>query len=164
VHNDALVLDVKVGSGAFMKSMEEARELAKAMVRIGTRMGRNVRALITDMDQPLGRAVGNAIEVQEAIDTLRGEGPPDLREIVVALSAQLLTMTGKASDPAQATVILEKKLRSGEAFETFTKFVMAQGGRGAGSGCERRARQSRSRRRRAASWRASTARASGWPR
>ena len=129
VHNDALVLDVKVGSGAFMKTIEEARELAHAMVRIGQGMGRKVTALITDMDQPLGRAVGNAIEVQEAMDTLRGHGPADLREVVVALAAQLLVMTGKAKTSEEATSILEKKLTSGEAFETFTKFVQAQGGK-----------------------------------
>jgi pyrimidine-nucleoside phosphorylase len=127
--NDALVLDVKVGSGAFMKTLPEARELAEAMVRIGARMGRKVRALITDMDQPLGKAVGNALEVQEAMDTLQGKGPADLREVVVALAAHLLVMTGKAADPAQGTKILEDKLKSGEAFEKFTKFVMAQGGK-----------------------------------
>ena len=129
VHNDALVLDVKVGSGAFMKTLDEARELAHAMVRIGLGMGRKVTALITDMDQPLGRSVGNAIEVQEAMDTLQGKGPADLKEVVVALAAELLTMTGKAATPEQAKQILEGKLASGEAFETFTKFVMAQGGK-----------------------------------
>src|SRR5690606_27859458 len=112
VHNDALVLDVKVGSGAFMKTLDEARELAHAMVRIGLGMGRKVTALITDMDQPLGRAVGNAIEVQEAMDTLQGKGPADLKEVVVALAAELLTLTGKAPDPEKARTILEGKLAS----------------------------------------------------
>lgn len=128
VYNDALVLDVKVGSGAFMKTLNDARELAHAMVRIGRGMGRKVTALITDMDQPLGSAVGNAIEVQEAMDTLQNKGPADLKEVVVALSAELLVMTGKAADPDQAKEILERKLASGEAFETFTRFVKAQGG------------------------------------
>jgi pyrimidine-nucleoside phosphorylase len=137
---DALVLDVKVGSGAFMKTLEEARGLAQAMVRIGTLMGRKVHAVITDMDQPLGKSVGNALEVQEAMDTLKGGGPADLQEVVVALAAQLLVMTGKAKDTEAATKVLEGKLKSGEAFEKFTQFVLAQGGK---PGCWDRMRKAR---------------------
>jgi pyrimidine-nucleoside phosphorylase len=128
VANEALVLDVKVGSGAFMKTMPEAEALASCMVRIGTRMGRKVRAVITDMDQPLGVTVGNAMEVEEAIQTLSGRGPADLVDVVLALAAQLLVMTGRAPGEEEARGALARKLASGEAFDRFTRFVMAQGG------------------------------------
>ena len=128
VNNDALVLDVKVGSGAFMKSLKDARELARLMVKIGKSVGRKVRAVITDMNQPLGEAVGNAMEVQEAIDTLQGKGPADFTEVVYSLASQLLTMTGKARGDKAARALCDKKIKSGEAYEKFRQFIAAQKG------------------------------------
>ena len=128
VNNDALVLDVKVGSGAFMKTLDDARELARLMVRIGKSVGRKVRAVITDMNQPLGRAVGNAMEVQEAIDTLKGKGPEDFTEVVYSLAAQLLTMTGKARGEKEARALCDEKIRNGEAYDKFCQFIEAQKG------------------------------------
>jgi len=129
IANDALVLDVKVGSGAFMKTMPEAVDLATSMVRIGKAVGRNVRAVITEMGQPLGEAIGNALEVEEAIATLKGQGPPDLEDVVTALAVQLLTMTGKARSEVDAKKIIRERISSGAAFERFTRFVQAQGGK-----------------------------------
>src|SRR4051812_30200503 len=99
---DALVLDVKVGSGAFMKKLEDARTLARTMIDIGTQMKRKVTALITDMDQPLGRAVGNALEVIEAVEMLRGKGPEDYTEVTLALTAEMLVLGKQAKDEAEA--------------------------------------------------------------
>ncbi len=117
-----VTLDVKVGRGAFMKSVGEARELARLMVEIGRHAGRDVRAVLSQMDQPLGRAVGNAIEVREAIATLRGEGPDDLTELSLALAREALEAAGE--DPARA----EEAWRSGAALAKLRAFVAAQGG------------------------------------
>lgn len=117
----ALVLDVKVGSGAFMAERQRARELAEVMVDIGGRQGLRVAALLTAMDVPLGRAVGNAMEVAEAVDILRGGGPPDVVEVTVALARAMLELAGLEGDPA-------KVLAEGSAFPTWEEMVRAQGG------------------------------------
>ncbi|MFC6089533.1 thymidine phosphorylase [Saccharothrix lopnurensis] len=118
----ALVLDVKVGSGAFMKSLERARELASALVSIGVDHGVRVSALLTDMSVPLGRAVGNAVEVEESVEVLRGGGPADVVELTVALAREMLSAVGLSSvDPAEV-------LASGEAYETWARMIRAQGG------------------------------------
>jgi len=125
---DALVLDVKWGKGAFMKTVEQARELARTMVEIGTRMGKGMAAVLTGMDQPLGEAAGNAVEVAESVLALRGEGPPDLVAVTLELTAQMLVLAGKASDRAEAMPILESKLADGSALDTLRKMVQLQGG------------------------------------
>lgn len=125
---DALVLDVKFGRGAFMKDQAEARELAQAMVAIGVAMGKNVRALLTAMDQPLGRCVGNAVEVAESIACLRGEGPADLMEVTFALGAEMLVLGGVAGDLAAAQTQLERVVADGSALAKFGEIVAAQGG------------------------------------
>lgn len=125
---DAIVLDVKTGSGAFMKTLEDSIRLAKAMVEIGTQVGRQTVAVISDMDQPLGYAIGNALEIREAVDTLRGEGPADLEEVCIILASHMLLLGGKASTEEEATAMLFEHLRSGEALEKLKKMVAAQGG------------------------------------
>lgn len=125
---DAIVLDVKVGSGAFMKTVPEARELARLMVAIGAGLDRRMAAFITDMSQPLGNAVGNALEVREAIDSLHGGGPDDFREIVVALAGEMLLLADKASSREEARALVERQLDNGEAWKKFVEFVAAQGG------------------------------------
>ena len=126
---DALVLDVKVGRGAFMKTLPEARALAEAMCEIGRAMGRPTRALLTRMEQPLGRAVGNAVEVAESIACLRGEpGAEDLMEVTYALGAEMLLLGRAAADPGEARAKLENAIRSGAALEKFREIVDAQGG------------------------------------
>ncbi|HEY1011368.1 MAG TPA: pyrimidine-nucleoside phosphorylase [Herpetosiphonaceae bacterium] len=125
---NAIVLDVKVGSGAFMKDLEQARVLADAMVRIGTLAGRKVAAVLSTMDQPLGYAIGNVLEVQEAIYTLRGHGPADLQELCLVLGAQLLLLTGKDHSEAAARRRLESALISGQAWSKFRQFVANQRG------------------------------------
>ena len=128
---DALVLDVKVGRGAFMKTLPEARALAEAMCAIGNAMGRPTRALLTRMDQPLGRAVGNAVEVAESIACLRGEpGAEDLMEVTYALGAEMLLLAGVAKDAAEARTKLENVIASGAALAKFREIVVAQGGDG----------------------------------
>ncbi len=126
---NALVLDVKFGSGAFMKSAEIARELATGMVEVGQRMGVATTALLTDMNQPLGRMAGNAVEVSESLDILRGSGPSDLRELVIALGAEVLVSAGQAASLDTARARLIRELDSGRALERFEKMVTAQGGR-----------------------------------
>jgi pyrimidine-nucleoside phosphorylase len=125
---DALVLDVKFGRGAFMKTEAEARELADALVRVGRAGGKEVRALLTAMDQPLGRAVGNALEVAESIACLRGEGPADLMEVTVALGAQMLMLGGVAHDVTEAEAKLQEVIGNGRALAKFREIVAAQGG------------------------------------
>jgi pyrimidine-nucleoside phosphorylase len=126
--SDAIVLDVKTGSGAFMKTLDGARDLAQAMVRIGTQVARRTVAIISDMNQPLGLAVGNALEVAEAIQTLRGTGPADLRELCLALGAQMVVLAGLARSAANARGMLEKLLDTGAARAKFAEMVAAQGG------------------------------------
>lgn len=125
---DAIVLDVKTGAGAFMKTDEDAIALAKAMVRIGNNVGRNTMAVISDMSQPLGYAIGNALEVQEAIDTLRGEGPDDLTELVLTLGSQMVVLAKKADSLEQARKMLQEVIQNGKALEKFKVFLRNQGG------------------------------------
>lgn len=125
---DGLVLDVKVGRGAFMREMAGARELAETMVAIGKAHGTATAALITDMSQPLGRAVGNASEIAESVDVLRGGGPADIVEIVYALAAEMLVLGGAVDDPAQARTQLEEAVTTGRAFDKLVEVVDAQGG------------------------------------
>jgi pyrimidine-nucleoside phosphorylase len=125
---DAIVLDVKVGQGAFMRTLDEARDLARAMVAIGSRMGREVTALLSDMNQPLGRAIGNALEVIEAVETLHGEGPPDFAEHCLAVSAHMILLGEKAATLEEAHEVAVEKLRSGAAWQKFVAMVAAQDG------------------------------------
>lgn len=125
---DGLVLDVKVGSGAFMKDLDQARQLAKTMIGIGRSHGTTVTALITNMSQPLGREVGNASEIRESIDVLHGRGPPDLVELTFRLGAEMLVLGGVAQDLAAGRARMETVIASGEAFEKFKEVVAAQDG------------------------------------
>lgn len=125
---DAIVLDVKTGSGAFMKREEDAFALAEEMVKIGKNAGRKTIAVISDMDQPLGRAVGNALEVKEAIATLNGEGPEDFRELVMVLGSQMLLAGGKAETVEQAREMLARAIADQSALKKLAQFVEAQGG------------------------------------
>jgi pyrimidine-nucleoside phosphorylase len=125
---DAIVLDVKTGSGAFMKKEADAIALAEEMVRLGKNAGRQTIAVVTDMDQPLGRAVGNALEVKEAIATLRGEGPPDFVELCHALGTQMLIAGGVASDRAEAERKISVSIADGSALAKLAEFIAAQGG------------------------------------
>lgn len=127
---DAIVLDVKVGDGAFMKTEEDAVALAETMVRIGNNVGRRTMAIISSMEEPLGYAVGNANEVKEAIDTLKGEGPADLTELSLTLAAQMAVVGGKANDLEEARRMLEAVIKDGSALEKFKVFVNNQGGDG----------------------------------
>lgn len=125
---DAIVLDVKTGAGAFMKDLNDAKALAKAMVDIGNRVGRKTMAIISDMSQPLGYSIGNALEVKEAIDTLKGEGPEDLQELCLVLGSHMVYLAEKASSLEEARHMLEKAMKDGSALETFKTFLAAQGG------------------------------------
>ena len=125
---DALALDIKWGSGAFMKDVESARSLGEAMAAVGENMGVKTSFLVSDMNQPLDRAVGNANEVREALATLAGEGPADLLEVVFELGAVMLTSAGCAEDMVAARALLEKELVSGRPLEKFHEMVRAQGG------------------------------------
>lgn len=128
---NAIVLDVKTGSGAFMKNEEDAFDLAKEMVDIGTSVGRNTIAVVTDMDEPLGFAVGNALEVKEAIDTLKGNGPKDLTELCLTLGSYMLILGEKAKDTNEARKILNEIIKSGKALDKFRELIEAQGGNSA---------------------------------
>lgn len=125
---DAIVLDVKTGSGAFMKSEEDAFSLAREMVAIGNAAGRKTIAVLSDMDQPLGRAVGNALEVKEAIDTLNGKGPEDFTELCMTLGTQMLLAGGKAKDASEAQGMLREVIANQSALHKLAEFVTAQGG------------------------------------
>ena len=125
--DDCIVLDVKTGSGSFMKTLEKSRELASWMVEIGKRAGKRMRALITDMGTPLGFAIGNSLEVIEAIETLKGNGPSDLTELCVALSAHILTLAEKGTYD-ECVDMAKNAIKSGAGLETFAKMVAAQGG------------------------------------
>ena len=125
---DALVLDVKWGHGAFMKTADQARELARTMVEIGVRMGKRMAALVTDMNEPLGRTAGNAVEVAESVATLRGDGPEDLTDLTIALGARMLLLSDRADDTASAEKVLRKHIASGAALERFRKMIELQGG------------------------------------
>ncbi len=126
---DGIVLDVKSGSGAFMKNDADATELAKKMVAIGKHAGVRTMAVISDMDQPLGRAVGNAIEVKEAIETLKGKGPEDLRELCITLGRYMVSFAGMAASVEEAKGLLEEAISSGRALDKLADFIEAQGGR-----------------------------------
>ncbi|OZI11971.1 pyrimidine-nucleoside phosphorylase [Bacillaceae bacterium SAS-127] len=127
---DAIVLDVKTGAGAFMKTLEDSRDLAQAMVNIGNHVGRKTMAVISDMSQPLGFAIGNALEVQEAIDTLKGEGPEDLTELCLVLGSHMVYAAEKASSLEEARQKLVEVIENGQALEKFKVFIEAQGGDG----------------------------------
>jgi pyrimidine-nucleoside phosphorylase len=124
---NAILLDVKVGDGAFMKSLDDARELAEAMLELGRRAGRRVVCELTDMDQPLGQAVGNALEIREAVETLRGGGPPDLTELAVASAAHLVELCDGV-EPAEARARAEAVLLDGSALGAYERWIHAQGG------------------------------------
>ncbi|EGQ3349930.1 pyrimidine-nucleoside phosphorylase [Staphylococcus pseudintermedius] len=125
---DAIVLDVKTGNGAFMKTVDDAEQLAHAMVKIGNQVGRQTMAIISDMSQPLGRAIGNALELQEAIDTLKGEGPEDLTELVLTLGSQMVVLAQKAKDLDEARGMLQEVIDNGKSLEKFKTFLSNQGG------------------------------------
>ncbi len=125
---DAILLDVKVGSGAFMKTLESARALAEGMVRIGQTLGRKVTALISDMSQPLGCAVGNILEVREAIDTLHGGGPRDFREHCLVIAAEMLCLGGYADTVDNGIALATEAVASGRAWEKFRQLIIAQSG------------------------------------
>lgn len=128
IGSDGIILDVKVGSGAFMKSLEDAQELAKEMVNLGNNYGRKTIAVLTNMDQPLGNAVGNALEVKEAIETLKGNGPDDLFELCLVLGSKLLVMAEKAKDEIEAKEILLESINSGDAYRKLLDLVKLQNG------------------------------------
>ena len=126
--DDCVVLDVKTGSGSFMKTLEDSKALARLMVDIGKRAGKKMLALITDMDRPLGYAIGNTLEVKEAIDVLCGRGPEDLSDICVALASDMLALTGEHGDRDACEGKVREAIASGRALETLAKMVKAQGG------------------------------------
>ncbi|WP_130807124.1 pyrimidine-nucleoside phosphorylase [Senegalia massiliensis] len=126
--SDAIVLDVKVGSGAFMKTLENAFELAQEMVDIGNGMNRDTMAVISDMDEPLGYAIGNALEVKEAVQTLKGDGPEDLLELCLSLGSRLLLLGKKVENIEEGKKLLISKIEDGSAFNKFKQFIKNQGG------------------------------------
>ena len=125
---DAIVLDVKTGNGAFMKTIEEAEALAHAMVSIGNNVGRKTMAIISDMGQPLCNAIGNALEVKEAIETLQGKGPEDLTDLVLTLGSQMVVLSNKAKDLKEAEAMLKEAINNGSALESFKTFLTNQDG------------------------------------
>lgn len=125
---DAIVLDVTTGDGAFMKDQAEAERLARTMVKIGHLAGRETMAVISDMSQPLGNAIGNSLEIVEAIDTLKGKGPKDLLEMVYVLGSQMVVLAGKAESIEEAREVLVDALESGKALEKFREMIRNQGG------------------------------------
>jgi len=125
---NALVLDVKYGSGAFMKSLDDARGLAQSLVRVGQEFEITISALLTDMNQPLGKMIGNAVEVNESIATLQGEGPSDLMDLTLALGAELLVHSKRANSFQEATEQLRQRIADGSGLKKFQQMVVAQGG------------------------------------
>jgi pyrimidine-nucleoside phosphorylase len=125
---DCILLDVKYGDGAFMKTIESANELAKCMVKIGKSLNKDVRAEITDMNQPLGKAVGNILEIKECIETLHGRGPEDLKEICLSSGSILLEQAKLFKNRNEARKALEENIKNGKAYKKFREFVIAQGG------------------------------------
>ena len=125
---EAIVLDVKVGDGAFMKTREDARILAEQMIDLGHRAGREVVCLLTDMDQPLGAAVGNALELREAVATIRGDGPPDFTYLVLDASARLLALSDLGIDLAEGRRRAEQAIADGSALAAYERWIRAQGG------------------------------------
>jgi pyrimidine-nucleoside phosphorylase len=125
---DAIVLDVKVGDGAFMKTIEDARELAQSMLELGRHAGREVACVLTDMDQPLGRAVGNALEIRETIATLRGDGPPDFTELVLSACAHLLAFSDLGVDQDRGRELASAAVADGSALALYERWIAAQGG------------------------------------
>ncbi|NEG69524.1 pyrimidine-nucleoside phosphorylase [Bifidobacterium choloepi] len=127
---NALVMDVKTGAGAFMKTDEQAEELARTLVGIGRGAGLNAMAVISDMNQPLGNAIGNALEIQESIEVLKGNGPADLVDLVLTIGSQMVVMAEKAETLDEARTMLEAQIANGEALETFRRMIEAQHGNG----------------------------------
>lgn len=125
---DALVIDVKTGAGAFMKTLDQSRTLARALVDIGKQAGLQCMAVISDMNQPLGNKIGNALEIEESIDVLKGKGPADLTELVLTLGSYMVVMGGKAKTPEAARQLLEQTIADGTAYDRFKAMVVAQGG------------------------------------
>ncbi|MCO6547374.1 MAG: pyrimidine-nucleoside phosphorylase [Gilliamella sp.] len=125
---DAIVLDVKTGDGALMKDMADSEKLAHEMVNIGNQIGRRTMAIISDMSQPLGFAIGNALEIKEAIDTLKGHGPADLTELVLTLGSQMVVLADKAKTLEEARIKLQEVIKNGKAIEKFKTLIEAQGG------------------------------------
>ncbi|MFD1456265.1 pyrimidine-nucleoside phosphorylase [Levilactobacillus lanxiensis] len=125
---DALVIDVKTGAGAFMKTLDDSRELAKALVGIGKGVGMNCMAIISDMNQPLGNAIGNALEIKESIDLLKGQAPADITDLVLTLGSHMVVMSGKADDLKTARAMCEKTIEDGSALKKFGDMIEAQGG------------------------------------
>ena len=125
---DALVIDVKTGAGAFMKTLDDSRELAKALVGIGKGVGMNCMAIISDMNQPLGNAIGNALEIKESIDLLKGQAPADITDLVLTLGSHMGVMSGKAADLKTARAMCEKTIEDGSALKKFGDMIEAQGG------------------------------------
>ncbi|ASN61776.1 pyrimidine-nucleoside phosphorylase [Latilactobacillus curvatus] len=125
---DTLVLDVKTGSGAFMKTEEDAKELAQALVNIGRSVGMQCMAVISDMNQPLGNTIGNALEIEESIAILKGEGPTDITELILTLGSQMVVLAGKATTLDEARQLLQGVIDDGRALEAFRKMIIYQGG------------------------------------
>nr|WP_267128098.1 hypothetical protein [Erysipelothrix piscisicarius] len=125
---DCILLDVKYGEGAFMKTVEDARELADTMITIGRNLGREVNAMLSNMNQPLGHSIGNAFEVKEAIMTLKNEGPKDLEELCLVASGYMLFQADLSDSPEAGYELAKETLQSGAAYETFLKWIQAQGG------------------------------------
>lgn len=125
---DAIVLDVKTGAGAFMKNLDDAKDLANTMVSIGNHVGKQTMAIISDMSQPLGNAIGNALEVKEAIETLKGNGPEDLTELCLTLGSQMVVLANKADSLDDARAKLAANMENGKAFDQFKTFLASQGG------------------------------------